>query len=279
MTARQVRKTTVRSRAGAPPVEPSDEFVTGEPTIVGRKPGTIKFLKGVFFGPPKTAKTTAACSGQNTLLIQFDPDGDVTTTLAGREDITVVEPKTFEETEALVRALGTTDKDRFPFIVLDSVTFMFMRFDGGQINKAYRENRNIMRPYGRAGAMASQIIHDLCQLDAHVLFTAHLQKEDEVEGVILDQEVGEHEVKLAVTPMVWKTLGPAVTFIGRTFRKTEYVDPPTGTPGKRRKKEDRFYVSFNDGDRSPAGARIELSGEMEITTTLMQELADNLKEA
>ncbi len=268
----QIDRTTVRTRKGTGKA-PAPKPTPSGPQIVGRKPGVVNFLKGALFGPPKTGKTTAATSGRDTLLIQFDPDGDLTEPLAGREDITVVEPQNFKETEDIVRALSTTDAGRFKFVVVDSVGFMFQKFDAGAINKAYMNNTNIMRPYGAAGAPTAQIIHDLVSLPMHVIFTAHLQKEDgQEDSVAQETMLGEHEVRLAVTPMVWKTLGPAVSFIGRTFKETEYVKE-----GKTRNKKTTYRVSFNDGERSPAGARIALPGELEITTTLMQELADNLE--
>jgi len=265
------KRTLVRSRAGAPTTK-SVVPATAAPAIVGRKPGASSFYKGVFFGPPKTGKTTVATSGKDVLLIQFDPEGDATTTLQGREDITVVEPKNFKEVEAIIKALTTTDAGRFQWVVIDSVTFMFQTLDAGKINKAYMENKNIMRPYGQAGAAVSSLIHDLLQLQINVIFTAHLQKEDGEDSVAQEQELGETEVKLAVTPMVWKILGPGVSFIGRTFKKTAYEGI-----GKDRNKVTRYRVSLNDGERSPAGARIQMPGELEITTTTLQELAEGGK--
>jgi len=269
----KVKRTTVRKRAGTSSLEKSSGAAPAGPQIAGRLPGQVKYLKGALFGPPKTGKTTAATSGRDTLLIQFDPDGDITETLQGRTDITVMEPQTFKETEEIVRALATTDAGLFPFVTVDSVGFMFQKFGGREINQAYMDNKNIMRPYGKAGAAASQIIHDLVSLPLHVIFTAHLQREDgDDDSVAQETALGEHEVRLAVTPMVWKTLGPAVSFIGRTYKETVYEKE-----GKTRNKKTIYRVSFNDGERSPAGARITLPGEVEITTSLMQELADKLE--
>lgn len=268
MTTR-VSRAGVKRRAGAPAADAVPVVPSG-PQIVGRKPGSGGKLKGAFFGPPKTGKTTLATSGRGVLLIQFDPDGDITETLQGREDITVVEPKTFKETEDIVRALATTDAGIYEWRVVDSVGFMFQRFGGEDINKVYRQGGDIRRPYGKAGAAVGQIIHDLVVQDAHTIFTAHLAHEDGDEDTVpQDSSLGEHEVKLAVTPMVWKVLGPAVSFIGRTFKETVYENG---------KKTTLYRVSFNDGERSPAGARISLPGEMDITSTALQELADKKKE-
>ncbi|NIT79246.1 MAG: hypothetical protein GWN58_12870, partial [Anaerolineae bacterium] len=87
----QITKASVRTRKGTPRKVTAPETgiqVTVSDlaggTIQGRKPGQVQTLKGVFFGPPKTGKTSVACSGKNVLLISFDPDGDLTETIAGR---------------------------------------------------------------------------------------------------------------------------------------------------------------------------------------------------
>jgi hypothetical protein len=234
---------------------------------VGRRPGSSKFIKAAFFGPPKTGKTTLATSGKKVLLVQFDPEGDISATLKGREDITVVEPESYQVTNSLVRSLYTTDAGVFDYVVFDSITFMFQLFGGKEITAAYQSNTNIMRPYGRAGAAVSQIIADSVRLPMHVVFTAHLTREDDDGAVAQDVTLGEHEVKLAVTPMVWKTLGPAVSIIGRTYKSVNI-----------RNKETKYMVSFNDGERSPAGSREAMPAELEITTTTLDALAETLKE-
>jgi hypothetical protein len=67
--------------------------------------------------------------------------------------------------------------------------------------------------------------------------------------------------------MVWKILGPAVGFIGRTFKKDEWVDG---------NKETKYYVSFNDGGRSPAGSRYDMAGMYEASDTLLSDLTTSL---
>ena len=261
----------VRRRKGAPAPKTNKPEVVK--SIVGNKPGVVKRLCGVLFGPPKTGKTTAACSGTNVLLIMFDPDGDQTETLAGREDITVVKPKSGKEVTDIVKALHTTDAGRFTWVVVDSLTFLFQLLGGKEINKVYAENKDVRRAYGRAGAAVSQIVHDLVLLeDVNIIFTAHLTKEkDNDDSVGVETILGESEVKVAVTPMVWTILSGAVSFIGRTYKETVFEKE-----GKKRNKRTRFAVSFNDGDRSPAGSRLTMDGEYEITDHLLKDLATEL---
>ena len=249
--------------------------VAAGPSIVGSTPGEVKKLTGVGFGPPKTGKTTLAASGKNTLLLEFDPQGDLTETLKGRKDITVVSPSSYAETMDIIKALKTTDKGRFDWVSPDSITFMFQLFGGSDIADVYINNRDIRRAYGRAGAMVSQIIHDLVVLpDINVFFTAHLQKEDGDESSIAqDTDLGEHEVRVAVTPMVWKILGPAVSFIGRTYKETGWGR--VGPSGKKA-QETKYMVSFNDGDRSPAGSRLTMDGEYEIELDTLDKWYKNL---
>lgn len=251
----------------------------GTPTkyaIQGRTPGTVTQLVGAFFGPPKTGKTTLACSGGNTLLLSFDPQGDMTETIQGRKDITVVEPKDYQEIDGIIRALMTTDKGRFDFVVVDSLTFLFDLFGGRDIALTYMENKDMRRAYGKAGATTSLVISDMVRIpETNVIFNAHIAKEKEEEaGVVsLDYTLGETEVKLAVSPMVWKTLGPAVSFIGRTYKKTVNVKDSSGN----RNRETQFRVSFNDGARSPAGSRIPMEGDMLIETDTLSKLAAKIK--
>jgi KaiC/GvpD/RAD55 family RecA-like ATPase len=242
-------------------------------TINVSKPGDVSFLKMLLFGPPKTGKTTQACSGDGeTLLISVDPDGDLTMTIQGRKNIHVVRPKSIEEIESIIKALRTTDKGRFQLVVLDSVTFLFWMAGGAEINKAFRENKDVRRPYGKAGAATAQIIHDLVNLDMDVIITAHLEMEYTEDDAVTETQFGEHPVKVAVTPMVWKVLGPGVSIIGRTFKKEVYGEKVNG----RRNKETKYYVSFNDGEKSPAGSRIEMAGELDGTLDMFAKLRQTL---
>ncbi|NIT79245.1 MAG: AAA family ATPase, partial [Anaerolineae bacterium] len=111
---------------------------------------------------------------------------------------------------------------RFDWVVVDSLTFLFQLIGGKELTEVFMANKDVRRAYGRAGAAVSSIIHDLVLLrDTNVIFTAHLAKESDEEAISMDTRLGEHQVKLAVTPMVWKILGPAVSFIGRTYKKDE----------------------------------------------------------
>lgn len=241
--------------------------------ITGRKPGQPSSLKGVFFGPPKSGKTTAACSGRNVLLVSFDPEGDSTMTLQGREDITVVVPESMVEVDQIVRSLYTVDAGKWDWVVFDSITFLFQLAGGKDVLQSYVENKDMRRAYGKAGAIVGQVIHDLVLLkDTNVIFTAHLDKVGDDESISLDTELGESEVKLAVTPMVWKILGPAVSFIGRTHRASGWEKGEKGI----RNRITTFGVSFNDGERSPAGSRLSMQAEYELTGSMLDDLATEL---
>ena len=258
---------TVKTRADAPSEQPPTLK-----TMATGKPGVPESLKGVLFGPPKTGKTTAAVTGGKTLLVNFDPEGYATDTLKGRKDITVVQPQTYVESKAVVKAIINGEADDYEWVSIDSVTFMFQRFGGKDILQTYIDGRDVRRAYGQAGAAVGQIINDLCMLPkTNVIFVAHLEKEfsDNDSGVSLETDLGEHEVKIAVTPMVWKILGPAVGFIGRT-QKSQTLDVGTGNT------EDVFTVSFNDGSRSPVGSRYAMESEYVITPTLLSDLASDL---
>ena len=264
-------KTQVKRREGSPPAP--KPTTTEAPSIEGRLPGKVTSLKGVFFGPPKSGKTTVACSGANVLLIQFDPDGDSTETLIGRTDITVVVPESMVEVNQIIHSLYTTDAGRFDWVVIDSITFLFQLAGGKEVLASYIENKDMRRAYGRAGAMVGQVIHDLVNLkDTNVIFTAHLEKVGDEESTSLETELGESEVKLAVTPMVWKILGPAVSFIGRTHKSTGWEKSEGGV----RNKVTSYEVSFNDGERSPAGSRLPMKGEYLVTGPMLQDLATEL---
>ena len=258
----------VKTRADAPSTQPDGIHLKD---MLSGTPGEVTSLKGVLFGPPKTGKTTVAASGGSTLMISFDPDGHSTKTLKGRKDIDIVQPTTLIETEKVVRAIIGGEADDYAFITLDSVTWMFQRFGGKDILKTYVAGKDVRRAYGQAGAAAGQIIHDLSVLpNNNVIFLAHIQKEyDEDDGTVdVEQDLGEFEVSLAVTPMVWKILGGAVGFIGRTYK--EQISTTGGNT------EDRYLVSFNDGSRSPAGSRYEMAGLYEQSPTLLADLVTDL---
>lgn len=263
MARLDVQASGVRTRADAPSVQPTNILET----LATYTPGVPSSLKGCVFGPPKTKKTTLACSGGRTLLVNFDPEGYATSSLRGRTDITVVEPANFLETDALVRAIINGEAKDYDFIVIDTVTFMFQLFGGHDITSTYMEGRDIRRAYGKAGAAVSQIVGDLAlHRKSNVIFVAHLMKEFDDGSDQIEEDLGEYEVMVAVTPMVWKVLGGAVGFIGRTYKElTSDLDT--------RNNETKFFVSFNDGSRSPAGSRYEMEARYEVTDTLLSDLA------
>lgn len=269
----KIERGSVATRKGTPIVtKPKAEF-----DLTGRKPGEVSFLKGVFFGPPKTGKTSVGASMPNVLLVQFDPQGDTTETLAGRDDITVVEPRTQSDLDSLVKQLHAGAAANYNLILVDSITFLFVMLGGKDITDTWKANKDVRRAYGQAGAAVQQFVHDMLMLDANIIFTAHLRKVDteDENGVALDQSLGENEVRVAVTPMVWDILGPGVGFIGRTW-KTQISETIEVDGKKRRNTRDQYLVSFNDGDRSPAGSRLKMKAEYESTPTLLQDLADEL---
>lgn len=270
-----ITKGTVRPRKGAPavPTPPPKSEVSILDTLA-QTPGVPKFLRGAIFGPPKTSKTTLACSGENVLLINFDPDGAATQTLKGRKDVTLVEP-TLMQFDQLIKELHTNLVGKFDWVVVDSLTFLFQLVGGKEINDTYVAGKDIRRAYGQAGAAVNQRIQDLVSAPVNVIFTAHLAKEhkDDDGTVDVQTDIGEHEVKLAITPMVWQILGPAVGFIGRTYKTKEYVKNAQGVL----KPETKYKVSFNDGDRSPVGSRYSMDGEYEITLTTLKDMEAELR--
>ena len=64
-------------------------------------------------------------------------------------------------------------------------------------------------------------------------------------------EEGEYLVEPAIQPMVMKIIVPAVSFIGRTYKKAG-MDRNSKTP----KRVVEYWTSFEDAGRSPAGSRI-----------------------
>lgn len=238
----------------------------------GIQPGVPQNLVGLFFGPPKTGKTTVATSGKNVLLLSYDPEGHATETLAGRTDITVLTPRDFAETQEIVKALYSTDKGAFDWVVADSLSWMAQRFGGRDIFQSFSAGTDVRRAYGKTGALVNQAILDLIGVpEAHTIFTAHLQKDDYDDTTSQDQQLGDTSVKVAVSPMVWRILSPSVSFIGRTYKNKEKVKDDKGL-----RFETMYRVSFNDGELSPAGSRYHMEGEYLSTPTLLTDLEATL---
>jgi len=213
-------------------------------------------LKGVLFGPPKSGKTSAAASRPKTLVLLTEPEGDLP--LRGRKGIDVVRPENWGEMASVIRDLATTHKGKWETLVFDSVSMAFEVIGGKDIFKTLSDGRDVRQAYQRAGSAMNQLIFDAVRLPMNVVFVCQLKHEEEQDdGTALDPELGEHNLTMAVTPMVYKTLTPAVSFIGRTYQKKVYED---GKP------KSEYWVSFNDFGRSPAGSRIPLPEQVQDLT-------------
>jgi hypothetical protein len=235
------------------------------------KPGLGQHLKLVLFGPPKTLKTRTSVSGQGKkLLILCEPDGDLS--LIGRDDVDVVRPSTGQELADVILALHQGAVADYDWIILDSVTFAFEILGRTQIAKAVAANVDIRKPYGQVGAALTQIIHDLVALPTNVVFIAQLKQDqlDEDDPDSAGPEEGKFPFTMAVTPMVYKILAPAVSIVGRTYKRM--IVGPDGN------KKVQYMVSFEDYGKSPAGSRIE--GVPSVVEELqLDALVDSLKGA
>lgn len=249
---RKNRATTPSTRRSSPPKQVGD--------VLGRvtKAGTATHLKGVLFGPPKTGKTVAATNTERkALLVLTDPGGDLA--LHGafeRPNVDVFRPESWKDLNDVTEAMQGSDHG-YEVVSYDSVTFMFELVGNADVAETFRENKDIRRPYGKAGAAINQIVYNASMLNMDVIFTAHLKAENEEDdnGVALDPEKEEYPMTLAVTPMIYKVLTPAVSFIGRTYKKAGYQEV-----GNTKKKErvTEYWVSFDDRGKSPAGTRLEI---------------------
>ncbi len=249
-------KTTVKRRKVQPKRRaPVAKVVAPQSTpalAAASPPQPVEFYKGVLFGPPKSGKTWAACSGEGKkLLMLTEPEGDAP--LVGRTDVSVVRPSTFGEMHQIIRELRAPGHgyDRFVF---DSVTFGTELLGGADLYKTLADNRDPRRVYGKTGAAMNQLIHDAVGLRMDIAFITQLKSEgDHEDGTPLNPEEGEYPLTMAIQPMVYKILAPAVSFIGRTFKRALTVE----SGGKTLK----FGISFEDYGNSPAGSRLGLPDE------------------
>lgn len=248
----------------------TDKTPAAPPKLETTAPGAVDNLRLALFGPPGSGKTVGACSGKGKkLLVLTEPDGDLP--LRGRKDIEVVRPVTVPEMNDVLRALHAGEAKNYVRVVFDSVTFMFEIAGSKLINKAFEKGTDIRRAYGQAGGIVNQLIHDAVALPNDVVFTAQLKHEgpDEENGVLIPlvPAEGEYPVTLAVTPMVYKVLAPAVSVIGRTYKRMVLT-----TTGNKRVE---YRVSFEDYDRSPAKNRLVY--ETDVADLDLDELKAALK--
>lgn len=246
--AAEVKRRTITPPAKAIPVVKSTLNIT--------KPGQATYLKLVLFGPPKTGKTTAACSGGGRkLLILTEPDGDLP--LVGRDDIDVVRPENGVELQEIIRSLHAGAVANYEWVILDSVTFAFEIIGSELVNKTLEAKKDVRQAYGQVGASLVQMVHDLVSLKTNVVFTTQLRENfiDDDDPDAAGPEEGKYPFSFAVTPMVYKVLSPAVSVIGRTFKKM-FVNAKGN-------KVSQFFVSFDDYGRSPAGSRIAVEDRYE----------------
>lgn len=218
-------------------------------------PATITNLKGVLFGPPKTKKTLHSLSGGGKkLLVLTEPEGDIV--LAGRKDVKVLRPKNFRELNQIVEGLHGAEGPKWDRVVFDSITFMFEVVGAKEILKVLAANKDARRQYLNAGASINQIVHDAVALPMDVIFTAQMaidRPNEEAGETPLNPEDGEYPLTLAITPMVYKILVPAVSFIGRTYKKSGLAKAEGNKPARRVVE---YWTSFEDYGKSPAGSRL-----------------------
>lgn len=221
------------------------------------KPGDLAFARGLLFGPPKTGKTTLGASGNKTLLLELEPDGDVTTSLRGRTDVDVFKPANAKELDDAIAALYSTDKGKWNFFCVDSITYLAEFLAGETIAKKIMAEEDPRRAYQKVGVSVNQRVYDIMGLPMHVVVLSQMKISSSEEGTPLNPEHGQYPLTLDVSPMIYRVIAPAVSFIGRTAKRREYAM----VDGKRN-IVNGFYVSFDDGGRSPAGSRLELPAEM-----------------
>ena len=166
----------------------------------------------------------------------------------------MLRPETFAEMHQIIRELRAPSHG-YDRLVFDSVTFGTELIGGATLFQTLADNRDPRREYGKTGAAMNQLIHDATGLRMDIAFITQIKTEAEHEdGTPLNPEEGEYPLTMGIQPMVYKILAPAVSFIGRTFKRALTVDGGGKTL--------KFGISFEDYGNSPAGSRLDLPDEV-----------------
>jgi len=179
-------------------------------SIIGRtgKAVDTRPLKGLFFGPSKSGKTTLAGTAPKVLFL--DAEGG-TMSLRGK-DVDVFPIRIWADVEDALKTL-TLEKHEWKSVVIDSVT-MLQEVAGevAGLNAAIVAGDDPRRAYGGVGAMIRHKILQFNALPMNVIFTAQLRERDQQ-----DMESGQYPLTPDVTPAILRTLMAAPDVIGRTL--------------------------------------------------------------
>lgn len=202
-----------------------------------RKPDRLLLL---LYGPPKTGKTTLACSGERVLLIEYDPEGENTEPLLGRKDIHVARAPTRIEFPKLV---ADPDIRKFRWIVVDTVTSWQDAWLSKPLDNALNTGKDTRPIYRKAGITIAKHIQELSLLPANLVVTAQLKTYDAVP----DSPAQMWQYGPDITPMLRKTVEPMANLIGRTEKKVANNKPV-------------YKVLFRDL-QGPCGGRVPVHPE------------------
>lgn len=219
------------------------------------------YLKGLFFGPSKSGKTTLVASAPKALLL--DTEGGAMSVRG--TDIDVLKIYDWETFEDVVKELTLGKRHGYESVALDSVTFLQevagRRFN--LLNAITDPKQDARQAYGNIGAAIRHKIIQLINLPMNVLFTAQLRERDAV-----DLEAGQYPLTPDVTPAILKTLMAAPDVIGRTVIK-QVGGLPTDV---------EYRVIFGPETRSQVGHR-NLGLPSEVKGLTIPKLISLAKEA